>query len=83
MNFSSISSAGRPAGFEDPLQRLEVAALVAAEMIDAVAPPQARMRQLQAFPGDLEQIAVPDPGLEAETRHVVAQRLTLLRRSSA
>ena len=58
-------------------------ALVAAEVIDAAAPPQARMRQRQAFLGDLEQIAVPDPGLEAEARHVVAQRLALLRRSSA
>src|SRR5713101_9581576 len=52
-------------------------ALVAAEVIDAAAPPQSRMRQRHALPGDFEQIAVPDPGLEAEPRHVVAQRLTL------
>src|SRR5258705_8890080 len=37
----------RAARFEDALQRFEVAALVTAGMIDAVAPPQARMRQLQ------------------------------------
>src|SRR5439155_187379 len=41
----------RAARFEDALQRFEVAALVTAGMVDAVAPPQARMRQLQAFPG--------------------------------
>ena len=64
-------------------QRLEMTGLVAADMIDAAAPPQARMRQRQAFLGDLEQIAILDPGLEAEARHVVAQRLALLRRSSA
>src|ERR1700738_1036416 len=52
-------------------------ALVAAEVIDAAAPPQSRMRQRHALPGDLEQIAIPDPGLEAEPRHVVTQRLTL------
>src|SRR5206468_8257918 len=67
----------RAARFEDALQRFEVAALVAAGVIDAVAPPQAGMRQLQALPGDLKQIAIPDPGLEAEARHVVTQCLTL------
>src|SRR6476620_2713420 len=66
------------ARFEDALQRFEVAALVAAQLIDAAAPPQAGMRQRQALPGDLEQIALPDPGLEAEARNVVTQRLTLL-----
>src|SRR5689334_19782925 len=57
------------------LQRFEMTGFVAAEMIDMAAPPQAVMRELHAFPGDLEQIAVLDPRLEAETRHVVAQRL--------
>src|SRR4029453_11492512 len=69
----------RAARFEDALQRFEVAALVAAKLIDAATPPQACMRQLQALPGDLEQIAIPDPGLEAEARDVVAQCLPLLR----
>src|SRR5882757_9614988 len=69
----------RAAGFDDALQRLEEAALVAAEMVDAAAPPQAGMRQHQALLGDLEQIAVLDPRLEPETRHVVAQRLALRR----
>ena len=69
----------RASGIDDPLQRLEMTGLVAAEVIEPAAPAQAGMRQRQAFPGDLEQIAIPDPGLEAETRHVVAQRLTLLR----
>jgi hypothetical protein len=36
------------------------------------------MRQLQAFARDLEQIAVTDSRLEAEARHIVAQRLALL-----
>ena len=67
-----ISASRSAAGFEDALQRLEVSAFVAAGMVDAVAPPQAGMRQLQTFLGDLEQIAVLDPRLEAEARHVVA-----------
>src|SRR6266702_4486327 len=52
-------------------------ALVAAEMIDVAAPPQARMRQRHALLGDFEQITIPDPGLETEARNVVAQRLAL------
>jgi hypothetical protein len=48
-----------------------MAAFVAAEMIDAAAPAQAGMRQLQTFPRDLEQITIPDPGLEAEPWDVV------------
>jgi hypothetical protein len=42
-----------------------VPALVAAEMIEMAAPPQALMGELHAFLGDLEQIAVPDPRPEA------------------
>src|SRR3954447_6339462 len=69
----------RSPGVEDALQRLEMAALVAAQVIGAAAPPQSGMRQHQAFPGDLEQVTVADPRLETEPRHVVAQRLALLR----
>src|SRR5258707_13405096 len=61
----------RAARFEDALQRFEVAALVAAELIDAAPPPEAGTRQRQALPRDLEQVAIPDPGLEAEARNVV------------
>src|ERR1700680_471922 len=58
----------RAAAVDDSLQRFEMAALVAAGMIEAAAPPQARMRQRQAFLGDFEQIAILDPRLEAEAR---------------
>ena len=67
----------RAARIEDAFQRFEVAALVAAELVDVATPPEACMRQLQAFLRDLEQVAIPDPGLEAEARHVFAQSLTL------
>src|SRR6516164_2735527 len=53
--------------------------LVAPEMIDVAAPPQARMRQRYALLGDLEQIAAADLCLEAEPRNLVAKRLPLLR----
>ena len=36
------------AGFEDPFQRLKVPALVAAELIDAAAPPQAGIAGAQS-----------------------------------
>src|SRR5260370_4766621 len=52
-------------GIDDPLQRLEMTALVTAKAIGAAAPPQSRMRQHHALLGDFEQIAGPDPGLEA------------------
>src|SRR4051794_8669429 len=63
------------AAVDGALQRLQMAAFVPAEMIDMAAPPQALMREPHAFPGDLEQIAILDPRLEAEARDVVAQRL--------
>ena len=66
------------AGVNNPVQRLEMTGLVTAEMIDVPAPPQPRMRQRQALPGDFEQIALPDSGLEAEPRHVIAQRLAFM-----
>src|SRR5437879_13313204 len=68
----------RAAAIDDALQWLEVTALIATDVIDVAAPPQARIRQRQTLLGDFEQIAVPDPGLEAETWHVVAQRLALV-----
>src|SRR5438876_3806048 len=64
---------------DNAVQRLEMTGLVAAGVIDVAAAPQAGTRQRQAFLGDFEQIAVSDPGLEAEPRHVVAQRLALVR----
>src|SRR5260370_41812076 len=54
-------------------------AFVAAEMIGAAALAQAGMGQRQAFLGDLEQIAIPDPGLEAEAGHLDPQGLALMR----
>ena len=53
--------------------------LVAPGMVDPATAAQARMRQRQAFLGDFKQIAVADPGLEAEPRDIVAQRLALMR----
>ena len=69
----------RAAGLDDALERFEEAALVASEMIDPATPAQSGVRQDQTLLGDLEQIAVLDPRLEAETRHVIAQRLPLRR----
>src|SRR6266700_1616642 len=69
----------RMSGFDDTVQRLEVAGFVPSEMIDVAATAQAPMRQGQAFPRDFEHEAVPDFGLEAEPRHLVAQRLAFLR----
>src|SRR5438270_7315278 len=67
------------AGLEDSIHWLEMPRLVAAEMIDVTSPAQARMRQDQTLLRDLEHIAILDPRLEAETRHVIAQRLPLVR----
>src|SRR5690242_17812678 len=69
---------GRLAGLDDAIEGLEMPRLVAAVMVDAGPAAQPGMRKRQAFPGDFEQIAVPDPGLEAEPRNIVAQRLTLM-----
>src|SRR5689334_13733418 len=69
---------GRLARFDDAIERLEMPRLIAAIMVDAGTAAQPRMRERQAFPGDFEQIAVPDPGLEAEMRNVVAQPLALM-----
>src|SRR5205085_10742842 len=69
----------RAAGIENAVQRIEMAGFVTAEMVDMAAPAQACMRQHQAFPCDLEQIAMADFGLEAEPPHVIAERLPLLR----
>src|SRR6185312_14272270 len=69
----------RAPAIDDAIERLEMAGLVAAEMIDAVAPAQTRMREHEAFLGDLEQIAVLDPRLEAKARHLVAQGLAFFR----
>src|SRR5205085_6655942 len=67
------------AGIDDAIERLQVPRFVAADRVDAAATTQARMCQNEAFLSDLEQIAVLDPRLEAEARHVVAQGLTLRR----
>src|SRR5262245_11289613 len=69
----------RAATIDDPIERLEMARLVPSGVVDAGPAPQAGMRQRQTFPGDFEQIAVPDPRLETETRHLVAQCLALVR----
>src|SRR3954447_25017067 len=69
----------RPAGIDDAVERLQMPRLVAAERVDAAATPQPGMCQDEAFLGDFEEIAVPDPRLEAEARHVVAQGLALMR----
>src|SRR5581483_3704072 len=63
---------GRAAAIDDAVERLEVTGLVAAEMIEMTAPAQARMCERQALLGDLEQIAIPDARLEAQSRHVIA-----------
>src|SRR5690349_6028484 len=69
---------GRLAGIDDAIEGLEMPRLVAAVMVDAGPAAQPGMRKRQAFPGDFEQIAVPDPGLESEARNVVAQQLALV-----
>src|SRR6202790_3042518 len=70
---------GGVARVDDPVQRLEMAGLIAYKVIDVAAPAQPRMRYCETFLGDFEQIAIPDPGLEAKARHVVTQRLTFVR----
>src|SRR5437773_11478982 len=56
----------RVSGLYNAVERFEMTGLVAPGMIDAAAPAQARMRQGKAFLGNLEDVAVPDRGLEAE-----------------
>src|SRR5437588_12146465 len=63
-----------PAGIDDAIERLQMPSLVAAELVDPAAAAQARMCQNEAFLGDLEQIAVLEPRLEAEARHVGPRR---------
>src|SRR5262249_40561067 len=63
---------------DDAVERLQMAGLVPPGMVDAGAAAQAGMRQCQTFPGDLEQIAIADPRLEAQPRYVVAQPLPLM-----
>src|SRR5438132_11372923 len=58
----------RAAGIDDAVERLQMPGLVAAELVDPAAPAQACMCQNEALLGDLEQIAVLDPRLEAEAR---------------
>src|ERR1700750_2086361 len=70
---------GRLAPINDIVERLEVAGLVPADMVDAFAAAQAGMGERHALLGDLEQIAVADAGLEGELWHVVAQRRAPLR----
>src|ERR1700692_4571469 len=70
---------GGLSGIHDSVQRLEMTGLIASEVIDVAAPAQPRMRQRQAFLGDLEQVAIPDSGLEAEAWHIITQRLAFVR----
>src|SRR5258708_26399310 len=54
---------GRPAAIDDPVERLEMAGLVMALMIDPGPPPQTRTRQRPAPLGALPQISGPCPRL--------------------
>src|SRR5262245_29111862 len=53
--------------------------LVVADPIVATAPREPLLGEPQRRLGEIEQAALPDAGLEAELRHLVAQRLALLR----
>src|ERR1700759_5260294 len=67
---------GRDPGINDTVQWFQIARLVTSEMIGAATTAQSRMRQHQTFLGDFEDVAILDPGLEAEMRNVVPQRLS-------
>src|SRR4030088_399349 len=53
---------------DNPLQRLEMTALVTAKLIDAAAPPQPRTRQRQTYLCIVEYLSCTDPGPQPEAR---------------
>src|SRR5687767_1582217 len=63
---------------DDLLQRAQITRLVAAVVIEPLAPDQSLLGERKRFPGDVEQRTVADRSLETLLRHIVAQLLALV-----